>query len=128
MKRLVSGLLRYLGPPLFALVVGVVVGVAAADETDEIAVRGVDGEHEPVAESVDEPAGAGAGGQPGGEQFGVGGVGVVAEVVGEVGPAGRGVAGQEGAAGQVGVQPFGDVVGGPAGGVVGDGSRPGRRG
>jgi hypothetical protein len=96
-----------------------VVRVAPADKSDGIAAWGVDGEHEPVAVSVDEPAGAGAGGQPGGEQFGVGGVGVLAEVAGEVGPSGRGVAGQKGAADQVGVQSLDDIVGGPAGGVVG---------
>src|SRR5690606_22746732 len=51
----------------------------------------VDGEDDPVAESVEELTGSAGGGKAGGEQFSAG-VGGVGEVVDEVGPAGRGVA------------------------------------
>ena len=68
---------RYLGPAVRVrcLRVGVVVvggGVAPADEADDLAAV-VDGQDEAVAEGVDEPAGGGLLGEPGGEQFLVGG-------------------------------------------------------
>ena len=46
-----------------------VVGVAAADEPEHLTVVVGDGEDDPVAEAVDQPAGAGAGGDPGGRAF-----------------------------------------------------------
>jgi hypothetical protein len=66
-----------------------VAGAGAADEPDDVAVQVVHGEHDPVAEHVDQPAGAGAGGQPGGEQLGVGEL-KPAQVVDQPGPRGRG--------------------------------------
>ena len=59
----VSAVLRYFGPA--AVGVGEV-GVAAADEPENLAVVD-DREDDPVAEPVDETAGAGDGGHPGGE-------------------------------------------------------------
>jgi hypothetical protein len=53
------------------------------------AARVVDREDEPVAEPVDQGPGAGALGEAGGEQLGVGGAGC-SQVVDEGGPAGGG--------------------------------------
>jgi len=95
-----------------------VVGVAAADEPEDPAVRVGDGEHDPVAEPVDEASGGGGGGQAGGEEFGVGDPAVV-EVLDQGGPAGGGVAGGVvGVAGQVGAEPVAQVAGRPAVGVA----------
>lgn len=47
-------------------------GGCAADEPDEVPVQVVDAEDDPAAEHVDEPAGAGAAGEPGAQQVGVG--------------------------------------------------------
>ena len=77
--------------PWLDVVVGVGVvggGVASADEADDLVVV-VDGQDEAVAEGVDEPAGGGVLGEPGGEQFLIGGA-VAAQVGGEGGPAGVG--------------------------------------
>ena len=77
------------------------VGVASADEPEHLSVVVGDGEDDPVAEAVDESAGAGGGGDPGGEHLLVGDAAAV-EVVDQPGPAGRGLAGPEpGVAGQV---------------------------
>ena len=70
--------------------VAVVVGVAAADPAVDL--RAVaDGEDEPVAEAVDDPAGGGVAAEAGGDDLGVGGA-EAAQVVGQRGPAGGGVA------------------------------------
>ena len=96
-------------------------GVAAGDEAVD-AVGAVQGEDEAVAESVDETAVAGAGGQSGGEEFVVGGA-VAAQVVDQGGPAGWGVSDGEHLAdvvegGGVGAEAFGEVGGCPGARVV----------
>ena len=95
-------------------VVGVVaVGVTAADEPEDLPV-GQDGEHDAVAEAVDESAGAGDGDQPGGGELLVGDA-VASQMVGKGGPAGGGQAGSVvGVAGEVGAEPFGQVGLAPA--------------
>jgi hypothetical protein len=84
-------------------VVGVVpVGLAAADEPEDLPVRD-DGEEESVAEAVDESAGAGDGGQAGGGEFLVGDA-VASQVGGKGGPGVRGLSGSVvGVAGKVGL-------------------------
>ncbi len=86
----------------------VVVGVAAADPAvDLIAVA--DGEDEPVAEAVDDPAGRGVAAQAGGDDLGVGGA-EVAQVIGQRGPAHGCVAeGEPLVVGKVGAEPVGQV-------------------
>jgi len=75
-----------------------------------LAGQGLDGQDEPVAEPVDEPAGAGLGRQASLEQLGVGGA-AGAQVLDQVGPAGGGVTGREpGVAGQVGAQALLEVL------------------
>ena len=92
------------------------VGGGAADEGDDVSVDVADGEHEPVAEAVDEPAGAGAGGQPGGLD-GVVAVPGGAQVVGQAGPLGGGVADAPGGGGveDGGQAALAQVAGDPAG-------------
>ena len=68
----------------FAVIVSGV-GVAAGDEPEH-GVAVVDGQDEPVAEPVDESAGAGGGGEPDGEQLVVVDA-APAQVVDQVGPA-----------------------------------------
>ena len=69
------------------------IGVSAADEPEHLAVVD-DREDDAVAEPVDETAGAGDGGHPGGDHLLVGDA-AAAEMVDQSGPAGRGLAGPE---------------------------------
>jgi hypothetical protein len=124
------GGVEVLGPG--PVVVGAV-GVAAADEPADLdsgRIGGVGGgvaEHEPVAEPVDDPPAAGPGAEARGQDLVVGGTESV-QIVGEGDPGVRGVAELEsGVAGQVGAEPFGQVVRGPAARVV-LGVERGRRG
>jgi hypothetical protein len=87
-------------------------GAASADEPEDLAV--VDHrEHDPVAEAVDQPPGAGLAGDAGGQHLGVGDP-VAAQLVDQVGPARWGLAGAEVlVAGEVDPEPFREVAATP---------------
>ena len=85
------------------------IGVPAADEPENLAVVD-DREHDAVAEPVDETAGAGDGGHPGGGHL-LAGDSAAAEMADQSGPAGRGLAGPEAhVIGQVLAEPVGEVL------------------
>ena len=91
----------------------VVVGPAASDEGEHGGVGAEDREQDPVAEPVDEAAGAGGDGQAGGEQLGVAHA-AAAEVVGQAGPPGGGLPRPvERVAVQVDTEPLEEVVPSP---------------
>ena len=88
------------------------VGVAAADEAEDLAVVD-DREDDAVAEPVDQTAGAGPGGHPGGEHLVVGDA-AAAEVVDQAGPpAGAWPGRNRGSSVEVLAEPVGEVVPGP---------------
>ena len=84
-KMSVSGVLRYFGAEVPAA------GDARPRNATGSPSAVVDGEHEPFAEEVDEPAVAVSGGEPGGEDL-LRAVAVGGEMACQVGPAGWGVA------------------------------------